>query len=85
MNSQSSDDFGEEATALFLLPLGSVPSPGVINLLGQLRDTVMTGERVPPGPPRGEDLTVIVRHGLPMEGRWRVARPNIGRLHGIAT
>ncbi|OLQ02504.1 hypothetical protein AK812_SmicGene14638 [Symbiodinium microadriaticum] len=26
VNSQSSDDFGEEATALFLLPLGSVPS-----------------------------------------------------------
>ena len=48
MNSQSSDDFGEEATALFLLPLGSVPSPGVINLLEQLRDTVMTGVRVPP-------------------------------------
>ena len=80
VNSQSSDDFGEEATALFLLPLGSVPSPGVINLLEQLRDTVMTGVRVPPGPPTGEGP-----NGLPMEGRWRVARPNIGRLHGIAT
>ena len=32
--------------------------------------------RVPPGPPTG-----IASHGLPKEGRWRVARHNTGLLH----
>ena len=72
VNSQSLDDFGEEATALFLLPLGSVPSPGVINLLEPLRDTVMTGVRVPPGPPTGgepnSDSTSWPSHGGKMAG-----------------
>ena len=85
VDSQFLDEFGEEATTLLPLQLGPVPSPGVINLLDILQDAVMTGVRVPPGPPRGENLTVTVRPGLPMEGRWWVARPNTGRLHGIAT
>ena len=28
------------------------------------------------------NLTVVTVHGLPMEGRWRVARPTSGQLPG---
>ena len=53
VDSQFLDEFGEEATTLLPLQLGPVPNPGVINLLDILQDTVMTGVRVPPGPPTG--------------------------------
>ena len=72
VDSQFLDEFGEEATTLLPLQLGPVPSPGVINLLDILQDTVMTGVRVPPGPPTGgepnSDSTSWPSHGGKMAG-----------------
>ena len=72
VDSQFLDEFGEEATTLLPLQLGPVPNPGVINLLDILQDTVMTGVRVPPGPPTGgepnSDSTSWPSHGGKMAG-----------------